>query len=143
MTLSIIWNIVWTLFWACLYYWRTYQCDKQREEIAELKLELASLDHERDERAVVRERHVQDLIREINGVRTAYNERCGELDDMQTKCEQLTLDLAAVRREAEERAKELDACKEQHAIEERRAAQWEKNYYGVREDMQKTLAHWS
>jgi chromosome segregation ATPase len=100
------------------YFWRTYQWSKQREEIESLKLD-------------------------IDAAQEAYNELGSERDELQAKCEQLSLDLAIVRREAEERAKELEEYKAQHAIEERRAAQWEKNYYGVREDMQKTLAHWS
>jgi chromosome segregation ATPase len=118
MTLSIIWNIVWTLFWACLYYWRTYQCDKQREEIESLKLD-------------------------IDAAQTAYNELGSERDELRAKCEQLSLDLAIVRREAEERANELEACKEQHAIEERRALQFQKNYRGVLEELKLILAHWS
>ena len=108
-------NLFWWLAWTIPYFWRTYQWSKQREEIESLKLD-------------------------IDAAQTAYNELGSEL---RAKCEQLTLDLAAVREEAEERAKELAEYKEQHAIEERRAAQWEKNYYGLREDMQKTLAHWS
>jgi chromosome segregation ATPase len=99
------------------YFWRTYQWIKQREEIESLKLD-------------------------VDAAQTAYNELGSERDELRAKCEQLSLDLAIVRREAEERANELDACKEQHAIEERLAAQWEKNYYGLRDDLRKLLAQW-
>jgi chromosome segregation ATPase len=83
------------------YFWRTYQWSKQREEIDSLKLD-------------------------IDAAQTAYNELGSEL---RAKCEQLTLDLAAVREEAEERAKELAEYKAQYAIEERRAAGWEYNFH--------------
>jgi chromosome segregation ATPase len=86
------------------YFWRTYQWSKQREEIESLKLD-------------------------IDAAQEAYNELGSERDELRAKCEQLTLDLAIVRREAEERAKELAEYKAQHAIEERRAAGWEYNFH--------------
>ena len=111
-------NLFWWLAWTIPYFWRTYQWSKQREEIESLKLD-------------------------IDAAQAAYNELVSERDVLRAIREQLSLDLSIVRREAEERAKELEEYKAQHAIEERRALQWEKNYYGLREDMQKTLAHWS
>jgi chromosome segregation ATPase len=103
---------------AGLFLWRTYQWSKQREEIEERKKSFDALSDDFTLRAV-------------------------KIHSLEKQVEQLTLDLSIVRQEAEERAKELAEYKAQHAIEERRALQWEKNYYGVREDMQKTLAHWS
>jgi chromosome segregation ATPase len=163
-------TVIWWSALSCslfAYFWRTYQWSKQREEIESLKLDIDAaqaayneLGSERDKLRAKCEQLTLDLAavrgeaeergaqlgrarEEIDERNRTFDELYNNALELERTCEQLTLDLAIVRREAEERAKELAEYKAQHAIEERRALQWEKNYYGVRDDMRQLLAQWS
>jgi chromosome segregation ATPase len=103
------------------YFWRTYQWSKQREEIEELNSEIDLIRCE-----------LSDHKKSFDALYEDFQQRAKKTYGLERTCEQLTLDLAIVRGEAEERAKELDTYKEQHERAERRAILWEQHFYAIK-----------
>jgi chromosome segregation ATPase len=115
--------ITWTAFICALiaYFWRTYQCSKQREEIDELRAETRGLieSFEADTKTI------EDLQREVAAVRAALEDGANERERLKDELENMKL--------------ERDEWQQAYNEVERRSAEWQGKYQRLESAMKSAL----